>query len=149
MPMNPTRVAFAIIAWLFLAAVVVQVLFAGAALFQLTTWETHSEFGWGVGSIPILLLVIAALGRFERRLLLPTVGVTILAVIQPELAAAREDAPLVAAFHPLNAMLVFWLGWTVARRSIEGLGLPARLRRTAAGAGTTTDPVSIGREQGR
>jgi mercuric ion transport protein len=144
-----TRIVFALIAWLFLSGVILQVLLAGAALFELTNWQAHMGFGWMLGSVPILMLIVAAVGRFERRLFLPTTALTIVAAIQPELAAARDDAPLVAAFHPLNAMLVFWLGWTVARRSIERLALPDRLRRTAAGAGSVTDPVSIGREQGR
>jgi hypothetical protein len=147
--MNGVRSIFALIAWLFLGGVVLQVLLAGAALFVQSGWQAHVGFGWMLGSVPILLLIIAAIGRFERRLLVPTIALTVFAAIQPELAAAREDAPLVAAFHPLNAMLVFWLGWTVARRSIERLALPERLRRTAAGADSVVDPATAGPQQGR
>jgi len=117
--MSGRRIAFAVAAWLFLAGVVVQVFLAGIGLFELSDWKWHVDLGWGLGSAPILLLVLALVARLERRTVLLTAGLALAAVLQPELAAARHTAPLIAAFHPLNAMVVFWLAWLVARRSIE------------------------------
>jgi hypothetical protein len=111
------RTGFAAAAWLYLAGVVVQVFFAGASLFELTDWTVHSGLGWLLGSAPILLLVLALGSRVDRRTAWLTAGLAVAALIQPELAAARHEAPVVAALHPVNALLVFWLAWTVARRS--------------------------------
>jgi hypothetical protein len=111
------RTAFTAAAWLYLAGIVIQVFFAGASLFELTDWTVHTELGWSLGSAPVLLLVLALGARVDRRTTWLTVGLAIAALVQPELAAARNEAPVVAALHPVNAMLVFWLAWTVARRS--------------------------------
>lgn len=129
--MRGWRIAFAVAAWLLLAGVVLQVFLAGLGLFKLSDWRLHADFGWALGSAPILLLVLALVARLERRTVWLTAGLTLAAVLQPELAAARHTAPLVAAFHPLNALIVFWLAWLVARRSIEHVRLPAPAVDTA------------------
>ena len=111
------RTLFAAAAWLYLAGVVIQVFFAGASLFGLTDWTVHAGLGWGLGSAPIILLVLALGARVDRRTAWLTAGLTIAALAQPELAAARHDSPVLAAFHPVNALLVFWLAWVVASRA--------------------------------
>lgn len=111
------RTVFAALAWLYLAGVVIQVFFAGASLFDLTDWTVHASLGWGLGSAPIILLVVALGARVDRRTAWLTASLTIAALIQPELALARHDSPVLAAFHPVNALLVFWLAWVVAGRA--------------------------------
>lgn len=115
--MTRLRTVFAAAAWVYVAGVVIQVFFAGASLFELTDWSVHAALGWALGSAPIILLVLAIGSRVDRRTAWLTAGLTVAALIQPDLAAARDDAPVVAALHPVNALLVFWLAWTVARRS--------------------------------
>lgn len=142
--MTGLRTGFAAAAWLYLAGVVVQVFLAGASLFELTDWTVHSGLGWLLGSAPILLLLLALGSRVDRRTAWLTAGLTVAAFIQPELAAARDEAPVVAALHPVNAMLVFWLAWTVARRSItQARHLPDRASGGLA-APTSDAPPSAG-----
>lgn len=111
------RIGFAVAAWLYFVGIVIQVFFAGAGLFELTDWTVHVALGWGLGSAPVLLLVLAIAARVDRRTALLTAGLTVAAIIQPELAAARNEAPVLAALHPVNALLVFWLAWLVAGRA--------------------------------
>lgn len=111
------RILFAAAAWLYLAGVVVQVFLAGAGLFRLTDWTAHTQLGWGLGSAPLLLVALSLLARPGRGTILLTAALSLAAMIQPELAAARHEAPVIAALHPVNALLVFWLTWRVARRS--------------------------------
>lgn len=127
--MRGWRFAFAAAAWLYLAGIVVQVFLAGAGLFELTDWRLHTEVGWGLSSAPLLLLLLAFPARLERRTLWLTLGLTVAAFLQPELAAARKSAPVAAAFHPVNALFVFWLAWLVARQAVEHLR-----RESGAGA---------------
>ena len=111
------RLLFAAAASLYLAGVVTQVFLAGLGVFKLTDWTAHVQLGWGLGSAPLLLLVLSLLAQPGRGTILLTAGLTLAAIVQPELAAARHEDPVIAALHPVNALLVFWLAWLVARRS--------------------------------
>jgi hypothetical protein len=123
---RPWRIVLAAAAWLFLAGVVVQVFLAGAGLFELLDWTPHTELGWALGSVPLLLLVMALPARPERRTTWLIVGLTVVAIVQPELAGARRVAPVLAALHPLNALVLFWLAWRVARRLTDEVRLGQR-----------------------
>jgi Family of unknown function (DUF6220) len=129
-------VLFAVAAWLFLIGVVVQVFLAGAGLFGLTDFTAHAGFGWMLASVPILVLVLAMAALVDRRTVLIALALTVVTIIQPELAAARHDNPVVAALHPVNALLVFWLAWVVARRATE-------LAREAARRPSARDDVTL------
>lgn len=119
--MNARAVPFAVGACLFLAGVVVQVFLAGLGLFELTDWKTHGNLGWGLELAPPIVLLLAYLARADRR----TMGLSLLLMvatfIQPELALARHEAPVLAALHPVNALVVFFLAWLVARASLRAL----------------------------
>jgi len=117
--MRAGRLAFAAAAWLFLGGVIAQVFLAGVGLFKVGGWDAHVNLGWLLGSAPLILLLLAVPARFDRRTNGLLVGLTIATFVQPELAAARSEAPVLAAFHPVNALLVFWLAWLVARRATE------------------------------
>jgi hypothetical protein len=41
------------------------------------------------------------------------VALLVVQFIQPILALARHDAPVVAAFHPVLALVIFWLTLTI------------------------------------
>lgn len=120
------RRIFAVASWVFLGAVLVQVFLAGAGLFKLTDFTLHTDFGWLLSAMPIVLVVLARMARVDRRTTQLTIALLAVAVIQPELAAARHDYPVVAALHPVNALLLFWLAWLVARRSIDAARQPDR-----------------------
>jgi hypothetical protein len=117
--MNGPRLVFAAAAWLFVVAIVIQVFLAGAGLFKLTDFNPHGYLGWYLPLVPVVLLILAAVARVDRRTRLLTVALLLLTMIQPELAAERKAYPVLAAFHPVNALLVFWLAWTVARRGTD------------------------------
>jgi hypothetical protein len=119
--------------WLFAAAAVayaagiaIQVLLAGAALFEMIDFVPHYQLGWGLSSAPLLLIPPAILARAGRGTILLTVALAFDAVLQPELAAARDTMPVVAAVHPLNAMLLFSLAVLVARRAVALAREPLR-----------------------
>ena len=117
--MTVRRALFTATAWLFLAGIVAQVTLAGTALFELSDWTVHTELGWGLGVAAILLPVAAFAARPGRRTLWLTIGLAVAGCAQPSLAEARSVAPLVAALHPVTALLVFWLAVLVARRPLH------------------------------
>jgi len=106
------------LAWLFVAAVLVQVFLAGLAIFGATEgFALHTEFGYtviGLITLAVLLTAVAGgLARLEIGLSLLLLG---LYVVQTVLPAARASAPVLAALHPVNAIVLFALGTIIARR---------------------------------
>jgi putative tricarboxylic transport membrane protein len=119
------RKAYLVAAWLFVAAVISQVFLAGLSLFaSAANWDTHKEFGYSLGFLALLLVVLAFAGRIPR-----TIGrwlALLLAVyaIQTILPNLRRDAPWIAALHPVNALAIFWIALTHARRALVELVMP-------------------------
>lgn len=106
---------------LFVAAIVVQVFLAGSALANLGgsgDFSAHVEFGYTwVGLAALAVLATALLARRPRREVLLTVGLLVLYIVQTLLPSARGSMPMVAALHPLNAMILFVLAIWYARRA--------------------------------
>jgi hypothetical protein len=133
------RYAFLAIAVLFLAAIVVQVFFAGLMLFgQEGGTELHETTGYILGTFGALFLVVPALARAGTRTIVLGVILAVVTYGQPFLTFARETSPLIAALHPVNALLIFTLSLVLSRRALilvraerEG-GSPALLPRGAS-----------------
>ena len=110
----------AAVAVLFVATIVVQVFYAGAALSGLGgsgDFGTHVEFGYTwVGIAALLLVVTALVARRPRREVAITLGILVLYVIQTILPTLKTSVPALAALHPVNAMLLFgFAAWYAAR----------------------------------
>jgi uncharacterized membrane protein YhaH (DUF805 family) len=106
----------AAIAVLFVAMIVIQVFLAGAALSNLGgsgDFGTHVEFGYTwVGIAALLVVVTALIARRPRRDVGISVGILVLYIVQTLLPSAKTSLPMVAALHPVNALLLFGLaGW--------------------------------------
>ena len=114
------RYAFVVLASAFAAAIVIQVFLIGLGLFAGSeNLALHRDFGWILHLAPLLVLVAAALGAAGRTRLLQAAALVAVVWIVPILAAVRADLPMVAAFHPIGALLAFVLSLVVARGSLE------------------------------
>jgi hypothetical protein len=125
--------AYAVTAWLFVAALIVQVFLIGLALFDDPSFrETHRQFGFtivGIGTL--LLLIFGILARPGRREVGLVVGIFILYIAQTSLPGFQSTAPVVAALHPVFALGLFAMGIQAARLSTARV----RAARGAAAAG--------------
>jgi hypothetical protein len=110
-------IAYAVVAWLFVAALVVQVFVIGLALFDDPSFrETHRSFGFTVvGLAALLLLVVGILARPGRREVGLLVGIFILYIVQTSLPGLQSSYPVVAALHPVLALGLFAMGIQAAR----------------------------------
>jgi bacteriorhodopsin len=114
------RFAFVALAFTFAAGIVLQVFFIGLGLFVGSeNLELHRNFGWILHLAPLLVLVAAAAAGAGRTRILQAVALVVVVWIVPILAAVRTDLPMVAAFHPVGALLAFALSLVVARGSLE------------------------------
>ncbi len=111
------RYAFVVLAWAFVAGVILQVFFIGLGLFvSPKNLELHVAFGWSVLHLfPILILIAAALARAGRTLILQAAALAVLIFFVPALPLLRTDMPMLAALHPVGAVLGFWLATVLAR----------------------------------
>jgi hypothetical protein len=107
------RLVHAIVAWLFVASIVVQVFLAGAAITNLGgsgNFEAHIGFGYSViGLLALAVLLTALAARMPRRDVGISVGLFLLYIVQTALPNAKVSYPAIAALHPVNALLLFAL----------------------------------------
>lgn len=117
------RVAYAALAWAFVAALVLQVLFIGLGLFVGSeNLELHRNFGWILHLAPLPILVATALARAGRIRIVQATFLAAVIFFVPILAAVRSDLPYAAAFHPVGALLAFWLATALARDATNIVG---------------------------
>jgi hypothetical protein len=110
-------IAYAVVACLFVAALIVQVFLIGLALFDDPSFrETHRSFGFTVvGLAALLLLIVGVLARPGRREVGLLVGIFILYIVQTSLPGLQSSYPIVAALHPVLALGLFAMGIQIAR----------------------------------
>jgi hypothetical protein len=117
-------------AWLFVAAIVVQVFLAGAAITNLGgsgDFSTHIEFGYtALGLLSLAVVLTSLVSGNGRRQIGLSFGLLVLYVIQTILPTLRTTSPAIAALHPVNAMLLFGYAIIVARRATNAARQPAR-----------------------
>jgi len=118
------RYAYFALAWAFVAGVLLQVFIIGLGLFAGSEYRAlHAEFGWTILHLsPLLILVVAPFARAGRTRNLQAAALAVTVWIVPILAALRADAPVAAAFHPVGALLAFWLAIVVARGATSIVG---------------------------
>ena len=121
-----TRYAYAALALLFVVGLVVQVFFIGLGMFGNPDGvQLHAGLGWILHLVPLLILVAAVLARAGRRHWLWALALAAVVFVVPILVLARSDAPVVAALHPVGAVLSFWLATVVARNALAVSRAPA------------------------
>lgn len=112
------RWAYPILAWAFVIGLAIQVFLAGMAIFGgATSFEAHIGLGWLLHLAPLLILAAAALSRAGRRHWTWALALAAVVFLIPLFVLA--GAPVIAALHPVSAMVAFWLAVVVARHSLE------------------------------
>jgi hypothetical protein len=101
------RYGYVAVIWAFVAFLVAQIFFAGLGLFgHPPDMRLHSGFGWLVHILDLLLLIVALAAQVGRPTIWWVLALFVTSAIQPFLPALRTDMPLLAALHPLNAVVL-------------------------------------------
>lgn len=110
--------AFPALAWAYLAAIGVQMFFAGLFVFvSASDIELHRNMAHVIGLLTALLIGAVFVGRVpEKRLVFAVLG---LLIIQGMLVHVGQWFGLwtIAALHPVNALVLGYASLVLARRS--------------------------------
>lgn len=104
-----SRYAYLVVAWLFVVGILTQVFLIGLTFIGgRPSLETHTGLGHGLSGFVLLMIVFAHVGRLPR----PMKPFTWLAFVIYVLLAdvvifMRGSTPVVAALHPVLAVLLF------------------------------------------
>jgi hypothetical protein len=111
-----SRIAVVVLARLFIFGIVFQIFLVGLSLFESADyWEDHKSLGESLGLIPILLILVALVGRLPMRLIVMTAALLVLFGVQ--YALPNVDNGYVAALHPINALVLMGLADQIARQT--------------------------------
>ena len=114
------RVLYVVFAWVLALCLLIQVFLAGLGIFgSPALLSLHTTFVHFFEFLPILLILLALLGRTRHAL----VWLSLLLQVQIELQYffAHFPVAVVAALHPVNAVLLFWITIHLARRGRQFL----------------------------
>jgi hypothetical protein len=110
--------AFPILAWAYVAALAIQVFFAGLYVFAgASNIELHRNMAHVIGALTALLIAATFVGRVpEKRLVFAVLG---LLVVQGMLVHLNQwfGLSVVAALHPVNALVLTYAALTLAKRA--------------------------------
>jgi hypothetical protein len=114
------RIAYLVAAWIFVGLVLVQVFLSGLVVVAgLTTWELHRSLGHQLGLPVLFMIVLAYLGRLPRSAKALTWLLLSTFIAMAEIVIfLRGSAPLLAALHPVLALVLFALGTTLAMQAL-------------------------------
>jgi hypothetical protein len=115
---------YGFLALLWAAAVVLQVFFAGLGIFGASSYKTHTDFGGILHGFTALLLILAIIGPRTGRDIGMAAGLVILVTVQIGLVGARDDAPGLAALHPVLALFALGLAVHMGLHVLRGRRRP-------------------------
>jgi cytochrome b561 len=115
---NAARTGLALVAGLFAIGLIVQIFLAGLGVFDgPSNFETHRSFGYTIGLLTIVMIVLALIGRVPRPLLGLSVLTLVQMFLQSVLVGMRESNPAIAALHPVNGVLLLIVTLVIARQA--------------------------------
>ena len=116
---GPARLLFVLAAWLFVVSVVIQTILVGFDIFAHMGGSIHRDFAYVYGWLAPILVLLAGVARVPARLRTITIVLLVAFAVQTVLPSLKDQYPFLSAFHTVNALLIFGLGVTLARRATD------------------------------
>lgn len=119
------RIGFALLAWLLAGLTIVQIYLAGLAVFVIgSSFEMHRNFGYLIGIISLVQLVLAFAGKLGARMIGGSALLLGMMALQSVLVIMRASQPTIAALHPVNGFLIVLLSVWIAWRALGYIRAP-------------------------
>ena len=101
-----------------LGGLALQLFFAGLGVFGITTFLPHMILGTGIVVASLALPMVAWRGHLEATVQRLSWLLAGLMLLQGLLIDLGRVAPVISALHPVNAMLLVLLTYSLARRAV-------------------------------
>ena len=105
-----------LIARVLLGALALQLFFAGLGVFGITSFLPHAILGTLIVATSFALPIVAWRGRLETALVRRSWLLAALMVLQGLLIDAGRIVPAISALHPVNAMLLVLVTYSLVAR---------------------------------
>jgi len=128
--------AFQWISALIASGIVVQFLLGGIGVFGAGGYEGHIALGWALHTLSMVEFVVAVVRPRTKQAIGGSAALLVGLTVQVSLPGMRNDAPWLAAFHPLLALAVL----LVAAR----MGAPVLRTVLPRRSGTRSSTFGIG-----
>jgi len=114
-----SRYVYAVLAWAFVVGLLVQVFLIGLGLFDdAELRKVHGNFGWILHLAPILIVPFAYFSRAGRQHWMWALALVVVVFLVPIFAVMRDSSPVLAALHPVSAVIAFAVACVVAWNSV-------------------------------
>lgn len=117
--LGAARLSFLAAAWLFVACVVIQVFLVGLDIFARLDGEVHRDFAYVYGWLVPILVLLSGAARVPSGSRTLTFVLLVLFAAQTVLPSLRDQVPILAAVHAVNALAIFAIGMVIARRATD------------------------------
>jgi hypothetical protein len=117
--LGPARLGFLVCAWLFVVCVLIQVFLVGLDIFAKLDGGMHRDFAYLYGWLAPMLVLLAGAARVPTGTRSLTLLLLVLFAMQTVLPSLRDQLPMLAALHTVNALAIFAIGTVIARRATE------------------------------
>lgn len=136
---NISRYLYTAAAWIFAVGILTQVFLIGLTfLGGRPNIQTHAERGHGLAIAPLLMVVLAYIGRSPHPMKLFTwLALVVYVLLADVVIFMRDSAPIIAALHPVLAMLLFGVAGFLAIRAwrlVRESAVPSALSHPTATA---------------
>ncbi|MFC5401353.1 DUF6220 domain-containing protein [Cohnella soli] len=107
--MQAGSVIFKVLAWIFLICIVSQVFIAGLAIFSdADNWSVHTSFVKTFALAPLIMFLMTFVGGIKGLKRWVSLGLFALVVFQFLSIQVFSSSSIIAALHPVVALLLFW-----------------------------------------
>jgi hypothetical protein len=119
-----SRFIYALIALILFASIITQTLFAGMSLFGSPEyWNFHKTFAAYIDKQPALMFILSFIGGIKGRRRWLSFGLYALISFQYMSVYVFSKVWLLASFHTVNALLLFWGSMYLMKKSWSWLYL--------------------------
>jgi hypothetical protein len=106
---------------LFIVGLFVQVYLAGRGAFGASSYSAHKDFGAVLHLLTPVILVLTLVNPVTRNRTDVIHSVLLIVLFEVQFALADLKHPAVGAFHPVNALLLLGVAYSLFRRDLHAL----------------------------